>query len=94
MAESRFAELDFTVGWCANCGREVLVWSDYGAVDPARCRCLHCDDVVTSQIRRAKGDELAERGYSLVEAGGCGSGGCGSGQCGRPSRANSEREPA
>ena len=94
MAESRFAELDFTVGWCARCARDVLTWSDYGAVDSELHRCLHCDDVVASHLRQAKGSDLAERGYSVVEASGCGSGGCGSGQCGRPSRASAETKPA
>ncbi len=92
MAEADFAEVDFALGWCDGCAREVLTWLDYDSVDtsaaPARelQRCLHCEQVVTSQLRKAKGSDLARRGYSLVEASGCGSGGCGSGKCGRPAR--------
>jgi hypothetical protein len=92
MAEPDFAEVDVALGWCGGCGREVLTWLDYSSAHTPTAaelelhRCLHCEQVVTSQLRRAKGADLAQHGYRLVEASGCGSGGCGSGKCGRPAR--------
>lgn len=100
MAAPDFVDVDFTLGWCDGCGREVLTWLEYGPADGSDAtelelyRCLHCEQAVTSPLRKAKGSDLAQRGYSLVEASGCGSGGCGSGACGRPARGGAKSPSA
>jgi len=78
-----FEQLDFALGWCAGCAREVLTHTDYGAEGAEQRRCVHCDHPVEAGVRRARGSELAEHGYGLVEASGCGKSNCGGGRCGQ-----------
>jgi len=80
MDELRFDELQFTVGWCAICDRDVLTYPD---PDDDRPRCVHCEQAVQHKVRAATGDELPTHGYGLLETQGCGNPGCGGGQCSR-----------
>jgi hypothetical protein len=83
MEDVRFDELEFTLGTCAICDRDVLTYPDPDATDGSARRCVHCDQVVQRRIRAAQGGELPEHGYGLLETQGCGSPTCGGGQCGR-----------
>jgi hypothetical protein len=83
MDDLDFDEVGFLVGWCAACGREVLTHGEQG-VNGAELRfCVGCDELVSGELRIAKGRDLADLGYAEIPASGCGSGGCGSGACGR-----------
>jgi hypothetical protein len=89
---AEFAQLDFPVADCAQCGRAVLAYVSYDRASGETLCCVHCDLPIVSAARSANGAALDEIGYALVEAGGgCGSGGCGSGACGRLARPDSER---
>jgi hypothetical protein len=82
MDDVRFDELEFTIGRCAICDRDVLTYPDPEAADLDLRRCVHCDQSV-SHLRAAKGDELPTSGYGLLETQGCGNPSCGGGQCSR-----------
>lgn len=83
-AASAFDSVDFTLGLCDTCDREVLTYVDYANEDERRL-CVHCDAPVDSALRVTQGKELASTGYGEVsDGGGCGSGGgCSSGGCRR-----------
>lgn len=78
-----FEQLDFTLGWCEGCGREVLTHADYGADGVERRCCVHCDQLIEAGMRLARGNELAAHGYGLLEFAGCGKSNCGGGRCGQ-----------
>jgi hypothetical protein len=77
----RFDELEFTLGYCAICDRDVLTYPDPDASE-RRC-CVHCDQTVQNKLRPATGEDLPARGYGLLETQGCGNPSCGGGQCSR-----------
>jgi len=79
----RFEELEFVIGWCAICDREVLTYADFDADATARRNCVHCDQWVQRGLRAAPGEELPDHGYGLLETQGCGNPACGGGQCSR-----------
>ena len=84
MDDVRFDELQFVVGRCVPCDREVLTYMDVGSPDgPERRRCVHCDEPVEHQLRAASEDDLPSHGYGLLETQGCGNPNCGGGQCSR-----------
>jgi len=83
MDDVRFDELEFTLGFCAICDRDVLTYVDLDPADPEQRRCVHCDEPVRRGVRPAQGGELPAHGYGLLETQGCGSPTCGGGQCGR-----------
>jgi hypothetical protein len=84
MDDVRFAELEFTVGRCDHCGRDVLTYPDPdGPEDGANACCVHCATVVIGGLRAARGDDLPAHGYGLLETQGCGNPACGGGQCSR-----------
>ena len=83
MDDVRFDELEFTIGRCAICDRDVLTYPDPEDWVLGRRLCVHCDQPVRRQLRPAKGDELPEHGYGLLETQGCGNPSCGGGQCSR-----------
>jgi hypothetical protein len=83
MDDVRFEELEFTVGWCAICDRDVLTYADPEAEDLSLRRCVHCDEGVQHRLRSASGDQLPAHGYGLLETQGCGNPSCGGGQCSR-----------
>jgi hypothetical protein len=84
MEELGFDELEFVIGWCAICDRDVLTYPDPDAPeeDPRRC-CVHCEQAVQRQLRPATGEALPSNGYGLLETQGCGNPSCGGGQCSR-----------
>ncbi len=82
MDDVRFDELEFTLGQCAICDRDVLTYSDPdGALDEGRW--VHCDQLDKRHIRAATGEDLPAHGYGLLETQGCGNPSCGGGQCSR-----------
>lgn len=83
MDDVGFDELQFTVGWCAICDRDVLTYPDPAVSELDRQLCVHCDQAVQRKVRAAKGDELPQHGYGLLETQGCGNPSCGGGQCSR-----------
>jgi len=83
MEDVRFAEIEFTVGWCTQCERDVLTYPDPDSDEVAAVRCVHCEQTVDHALRTAKGDALPEHGYGLLETQGCGNPSCGGGQCSR-----------
>ena len=82
MEDVGFDELEFAVGSCAVCGRDVLTYPDPAEPDRERRLCVHCDQPVR-RPRAAKGQELPTHGYGLLETQGCGNPSCGGGQCSR-----------
>jgi hypothetical protein len=79
MDELLFDDLDFPLGWCVGCAREVLTC----AGDEAGVRhCVHCSADIAGPLRQMRGAELGERGYALHEEQGCGKADCGGGRCG------------
>ena len=78
MDDLEFDDLEFPLGWCKLCEREVLTAAGN---DEAR-QCVHCDEPVT-KVRHARGLDLAGSGYALHEEQGCGRPDCGGGRCGR-----------
>ena len=80
---AEFAELDFPVGRCDRCGREVLAYLSYASEGGAALCCVHCDAPLPLAPRPASGSALPEIGYGLLELQGCGNPDCGGGQCGR-----------
>ena len=83
MDEARFDELEFVLGWCAICDREVLTYPDPDGAELDRRCCVHCDQGVQRKLRPAKGEDLPSNGYGLLETQGCGNPNCGGGQCSR-----------
>jgi hypothetical protein len=88
MDDAAFEDLQFTVGWCAICDRDVLTYPDPDALERARRLCVHCDQTIERHVRAATGDELPSHGYGLLETQGCGNPGCGGGQCSRRQNEN------
>jgi hypothetical protein len=82
MDDVRFDELEFVLGRCAICDRDVLTYPDPDGDELNQRRCVHCDQTV-SHVRSARGAELPDNGYGLLETQGCGNPGCGGGQCSR-----------
>lgn len=79
MDDLQFEDLDFPLGWCAQCGREVLMALRPG--DEGR-ECVHCGEPISGRIRQARGMDLGDNGYALQEEQGCGRADCGGGRCG------------
>jgi len=72
-----FTDVDFLLGHCSRCARDVLTHVDY-AEDGERQLCVHCDGPVVDSLHQVKGVDLSAAGYRNVEeTGGCGGGGCG-----------------
>lgn len=49
MDDLQFEDLDFPLGWCAQCGREVLMALRPG--DEGR-ECVHCGEPISGRIRQ------------------------------------------
>ncbi len=81
MDDLQFDDLEFPLGWCTPCGREVLTAV---AEDGDGRLCVHCDLPVDGALRQARGVDLAGSGYALHEEQGCGRPDCGGGRCGKP----------
>lgn len=81
MDDVRFGELEFTLGYCAICDRDVLTYPDPD--ESERQCCVHCDQAVQRKLRAATGEDLPSSGYGLLETQGCGNPSCGGGQCSR-----------
>jgi hypothetical protein len=79
MDELQFDDLEFPLGWCGHCQREVL--TAVGDESDAR-HCVHCGEPIGGPIRHARGMDLADSGYALHEEQGCGRPDCGGGRCG------------
>lgn len=79
MDELQFDDLDFPLGWCEPCQREVL--TAVQAESDAR-QCVHCGGAIGDRLRQARGLDLASSGYALYEEQGCGRPDCGGGRCG------------
>lgn len=79
---SSFEETPFVIGYCADCQRRVLTHPDLDG-DGERALCVHCDAVVSDDLRPASGAELPDHGYGLLELQGCGNPECGGGACSR-----------
>lgn len=83
-AESgEFEDLEFRVGFCAECEREVLTYLSYGSEGGEQCCCVHCDVPLRAATRPARGADLPDAGYGLLELQGCGNPDCGGGRCGQ-----------
>jgi hypothetical protein len=79
MPDLQFEDLDFPLGWCLGCGREVLTCA---VLDDDGRHCVHCGSAIAGPVRASRGAELGDRGYALHEEQGCGRPGCGGGRCG------------
>jgi hypothetical protein len=79
MDELQFEELDFPLGWCEHCQREVLTGA---SADSDARYCVHCGDPIAGRIRQIRGMDLGDSGYALHEEQGCGRPDCGGGRCG------------
>jgi hypothetical protein len=79
MDELHFDDLDFPLGWCGQCRREVLIAA---RADREVGDCVHCGQPITGRIRHARGIDLGASGYALYEGQGCGRPDCGGGRCG------------
>jgi hypothetical protein len=64
---------DFAMGRCRECRREVLTYPD-GDPDSLR-RCIHCDELVSGELRWIDVADLGPLGYE-VDGGEGGGGGC------------------
>lgn len=79
MSDADLAEVEFALGWCAQCARQVLTAAGRGE----HRLCVHCDGAVAEALSSVLGDELATRGYGAIEdTSGCGRPDCGGGRCG------------
>lgn len=78
MDDLQFDDLDFPLGRCGHCAREVLTAASEGE---AR-HCVHCGEAIAGPIRQARGMDLGDSGYALHEEQGCGRPDCGNGRCG------------
>ena len=74
---------EFPVAFCSACQRQVLTYVHLDESDQPESRCVTCDGNSLEGERLATSEEIAEHGYALVEAGGCGNSDCGGGSCGR-----------
>jgi hypothetical protein len=79
MDDLQFEDLDFPLGWCSQCAREVLMALRHEG--DAR-ECVHCGAPISGRVRDARGMDLGEAGYALHEEQGCGRPDCGGGRCG------------
>jgi len=82
MATPSFSDEEFLLGWCGNCGKEVLPYVEIDAGDREVRRCLHCDAVLDHTLHGATAVQVQEAGYQIVEARTCGNGGGCSSGCG------------
>lgn len=82
MEDVRFDDLEFVIGTCGHCARDVLTYPDADEDGAARWRCVHCEELV-ARVQIARGAELPDHGYGLLESQGCGNPSCGGGQCAR-----------
>jgi hypothetical protein len=83
MSDADLAEVEFLLGWCAHCAREVLTATTSAGGGTASRACVHCDAAIDGMLSRIPGDELAARGYGVIEdTSGCGRPDCGGGRCG------------
>ncbi len=80
--EIAFAEVSMMVGRCGTCDRRVLTYPASDLDEPHH-HCVHCDSLVTEDVRATDIDGLPEHGYGLLELQGCGNPDCGGGACGR-----------
>lgn len=86
VATPSFEDAEFLFGHCPACGTEVLTYADFDAEDNELRRCLACEALVQTSIRRVRRENLEDLGYAVIEARTCGNGGgCGSGGCGMQS---------
>ena len=77
-------EVDFPVGHCARCARDVLTHVHLDEHGMERRRCLHCDaEMDPHEIRWVLAGGLAALGYDVGDdaSEGCGRPGCGKGNC-------------
>lgn len=83
MATPSFEDAEFLVGWCGVCQKDVLTHVELGPTDEEIRRCLHCDEVITHELKSLGSKELEANGYTIVDARVCGNGGgCSAGGCG------------
>lgn len=80
---TEFGDLDFRIGRCAECERDVLTYVSYGVEGGETVCCVHCDVPLVDELQSAPGAGLPDIGYGLLETQGCGNPDCGGGQCGR-----------
>jgi hypothetical protein len=87
MATPILGDVEFLVGACPACAKEVLTHVDL-APDGSEMRlCLHCDGVISpTALETVAGAELEAGGYELIEARLCGNGGGCSSGCGSRAR--------
>lgn len=73
---------DMAAGCCPACEREVLTHVHLAEDGVAEVHlCVHCDTVLSEDLRTIGFDELEELGLSLIEEkGDCGRPGCGGGE--------------
>ena len=81
MATPVFEDVQFPLGHCGTCAREVIAYVDLDEGDAEIRRCFHCNEAL-EQWREVSASELESAGYSLLEARGCGNGGGCSAGCG------------
>jgi hypothetical protein len=82
MSDADLAEVAFPLGWCAHCAREVLTAPAALIGRTDHRLCVHCDGPVAEVLASVLGDELATRGYRVIEdTSGCGRPDCGGGRC-------------
>jgi hypothetical protein len=83
MADADLIEVEFLLGWCAHCAREVLTAVTSAATKVEERACVHCDTTIVAPFSQVAGDDLAARGYGAIEdTSGCGRPDCGNGRCG------------
>jgi hypothetical protein len=76
------ASVEFSLGFCTACDRDVLTHVHFD--DDGSRLCVHCDAPVHGAVRAATLNDLKTAGYGEIPpASSCGSGGCGSGGCSR-----------
>lgn len=88
MEQHAIAAVEFPLGFCAVCDREVLTYigtiTYIGADEDDPRQCVHCDTPVTASLRSTALDDLSAAGYAEAPPpSACGTGGCGSGRCGK-----------
>lgn len=83
MPDAELGEVEFLLAWCAPCAREVLTAVVGRGGAGGHRACVHCDGPVDDGLCTVPGDELAARGYGVLEdTSGCGRPDCGGGRCG------------
>jgi hypothetical protein len=80
MTTRALGDAEFLLGYCPACQKDVLTYFDLELHDHEIRRCLHCDRVITDEIRPMSGADLEASGYTVLGARSCGNGGaCGMG---------------